>query len=404
MVVMGRMADLHGRRYVLYIGMAVFGTSSLFAGCASSINGLIFWRLIQGISCAILYPVSGAIVSNLFPAQQKGRAMGLFFGLSFAGLAIGPVLGGFIVGAVGWKWIFWMNLPVILISFLICAKSVPESRNSTMSREMDYSGMLLLIASISSLVLAMTEANTWGWLAPATLVLFAFSALLFILLYAVEIRARNPLIQFYFFTNRLFITSIIGTFFVAFFYTLAFFLMPLYLEKIRLQNEYQIGLMLLTTSLTVALVSPLSGKVVDKYGAQTPLLIGFVFFIASALLQANFSESSSLLAILIAFTLMGIGWGAIVGPSTVLAVNSVSASDEAIAMGTSMTLHNMGGAFGLSLGLVVFQSQEQVHQSFIAGYQGAMWLLVISSAGALCVIGWNFFRKKSPGPVIERTC
>ncbi len=157
MVVMGRLADIYGRRKILYIGMATFAGSSLLAGCATNIELLIFWRLIQGVSCAILYTASGAIVSHAFPIEERGRAMGIFFGISFTGLAAGPVIGGFIVGTLSWCWVFFVNVPVVIISLIICMLSIPKSKDTSISPKIDYIGALTLMLAISSLILHLKQ-------------------------------------------------------------------------------------------------------------------------------------------------------------------------------------------------------------------------------------------------------
>jgi MFS family permease len=140
MVIMGRLADIYGRRRVLYLGALVFGLSSLAAGLANDIAWLIAFRFLQGISCAVLYTVTGAIVAEAFPEEQRGRAIGLLFGANGLGLAVGPVLGGVIVAAVGWRWIFLVNVPLILISLMICWVSVRESVNQEEGSKIDWGG------------------------------------------------------------------------------------------------------------------------------------------------------------------------------------------------------------------------------------------------------------------------
>ncbi|MCC2626186.1 MAG: drug resistance transporter, drug antiporter-2 family [Burkholderiales bacterium] len=380
MVVMGRLADIYGRQKVLYIGMTIFAGSSLLAGCAVSIQWLIFWRLIQGISCAILYTASGAIISHIFSVEERGRAMGIFFGISFTGLAAGPVLGGLIVGALSWRWVFLVNIPIMLLSLVICILSVPRSRDTALSTKIDYLGALILTLAISSLIFTITQGNNWGWASYKVLILLLFSVTMFIILYYIEEQHKSPIIKFSLLINRGYISGIIANFFLSFFYSLAFFLMPLFLHTIRHESAYTIGLMLLPTTLMVVLLSPIVGKIVDRRGPQKPLLWGFALFIISAALQTYFQANTPLLVILAAFIIMGIAWGLIVGPSTILAINSLPRSSEALAIGTSWTFHNIGGSLGLSIGTAIYHIQYvKYNNSFIAGYHSAMLLLVASS-------------------------
>jgi len=399
MVIAGRIADVYGRRTILYIGMVVFGLSSLFAGLATNMLFLILCRLLQGISCTILYTATGAIVSNTFPVTQRGKAMGILFGVNALGLAVGPVLGGFIIGALSWRWVFFVNIPLVILSLAICIPNVAESKNSHDNNKIDIAGAVILVFALSSLVLAFTQANTYGWTSIITLGLFSFALLMLIAFYIVEGKLAEPIIKFDLFTNRKFITSIVATFSMAFFYCVAFFLMPLYLHDIRGDNDYLIGIMLLPVTGTIAVISPIIGRYVDRRGPRNPLLIGFVFFALSAILQANFSMSDSLLHVILAFICMGVGWACILGPSTVLALSSLPESSGALAMGASWTLHNIGGVIGLGVGLAVFYARSSKTHSFIMGYRSSMWLLAAVSILALLVVYRNF--AKNSGTIKE---
>lgn len=441
MVIMGRLADIYGRRKVLYMGMLAFGLASLGAGLSNTLLALIVFRFIQGIACAVLYTATAAIVSHAFPLEERGKAIGTLFGVNGLGLAVGPVLGGFIVGALSWRWVFLINVPVIIFSLGICLMCVKESRNLEESSKIDWLGLFLLIVALPCLVLGITQGNAWGWDSPKIIGLFVTAVVTLGLFYKVETRSESPIIQFHFFANRTFIASIIGAFCLAFFYCLAFFLMPLYLSDIRGETPYGVGVMLLAVTVMVAIFSPYIGRVVDRYGSKNLMMLGFGLFIVSAVLQANFEMHASLIHVLLSFVAMGIGWACILGPSTVASISSVPDTVVAVAMGTSWTFLNIGGAVGLGLGEFLYQTQAQkafvsglfgahvslstdqmtqalaspikaveilqhntqlglnesisvAHQSFIMGYQSAMWLLAGSSFAAMIIIG--FLMKKTP--------
>lgn len=248
-----------------------------------------------------------------------------------------------------------------------------------------------MVITIAVLIVSITSANNQGFGFYKLIFIILFALLMGVILYKIEENIENPIITFSLFKNRRFICGIIANFFLAFFYCLAFFLMPLYLHVIRGEVAYTIGLMLLPTTTMVALVSPIVGRVIDRKGPQKPLLWGFAFFTLSAILQANFTRNTLLLEILAAFVLMGIAWGLIVGPSTILSISALSRDDEALAIGTSWTLHNIGGSTGLSLGVAIYDMQfVKNNNSFICGYQGAMLLLVFSSIFAFLFLLWNF--------------
>ncbi|MGI5168422.1 MFS transporter [Spirillospora sp. CA-253888] len=398
MVTMGRLADAHGRRRVLYAGTAVFGAASLGAGCATDVDWLIAFRFVQGAACAVLYTSTSAIVSNVFPEAERGKAIGALYGVNGLGLALGPVLGGLLVDGPGWRWVFWLNVPLILLALAICRGSVPESRGEERGARVDWTGLVLLTAGLPALVLGLTLGDTWGWTAWRTLAALGAGIAALAAFVLVERVAEAPIVQFRLFANRLFISAITADFALAFFYCLAFFLMPLYLESVRGHEGLAVGLMLLPCTALVALLSPVAGRLVDKAGPRPLLCAGFGAFVLSALLQAELDGGSGLVHVAAAFALMGAGWAFVLGPATVAALSAVPERMAGLAVGSSWTFHNLGGALGLALGMAVFRS---------GGQQAAMWLLAAVSAAALLLIAIAGRPAAAPlsaaTPVKERT-
>ena len=355
MVVMGRLADLYGRRRVLFAGAVGFGLASLGAGLATQVDMLIAFRLAQGVACAVLYTASGAIVADAFPEQERGRAIGWLFGINGLGLALGPVLGGVLVGTLGWRSIFLLNVPLIALSLAICVPTLRESCDAQADRRIDWPGVALLVVGLSTALLAIGQGARWGWTSPATLCAAGVAAVALALFQRVEQGAPAPLLKFALFANRGFAGAALANAALAFFYVLAFFLMPLYLSDVLGLAGWRLGLALLPTTATVALVSPLAGKLADRYGARPVLLAGFACFALSALLQTRFATDSGAALVAGAFACMGLGWACVLGPATVLALAAVPQRMAALAMGSSWTVHNVGGAVGLALGLLCYE-------------------------------------------------
>jgi len=360
MVVAGRFADLHGRRKWLFIGMALFGISSMGAGLAPSIHWLITFRFLQGMAVAILYTVPVAIITNIFPENIRGRATGILIGVNGLGLAIGPVIGGFILSAFSWRYIFFVNVPLIIISFIICATNLIESKNTEHGAKVDWFGLVLLLIGMPLIIFATVNGSVWGWASLKTIGTYAVALMSLILFYFIEQRSDSPIIRFSLFANHKFFGAILANFALAFFYTVAFFLMPLYLHNIHFDTAWKIGLMLLPATAMVALLSPVVGHFVDKSGPKIALMIGFSLFILSALMQAYFTASTSTLYIISAFLFFGIGWAFILSPSIVAAISAVPESISGVAMGSLGTLHNFGGAIGLAIGTVVYHYRAKL--------------------------------------------
>ncbi|BBP78812.1 MFS transporter [Pseudomonas gingeri NCPPB 3146 = LMG 5327] len=405
MVLVGRLADLHGRKRVLFIGLSVFGLASLGAGLAVGIDGLIAARIAQGLACAVLYTASGAIVANTFDSAEQGKAFGVLFGVNGVGLAVGPVLGGLITSAFGWQWIFLINVPFVLLSLGICAFSVNESRSPQAGTRLDWLGAALLLVGLPSLVLVIVQGAAWGWSSPLSLGLIGLAVVALTAFVRVEKRVAAPIIDLQLFANRRFVAGVVASFTLAVFYCVAFFVMPLYLALVRGESVQASGLLLLPTTLGVALLSPLVGRLVDRKGPALLIKSGLLLFLLSALLQAGFDRQTSLPYLLAAFVIMGLGWASILGPSTVLGISSVPQGVSSVAMGSLMTLHNVGGGLGLAVGVGIYhgfsgQPLDDVQGAFIHGYRAVMlFLALVVLAGWALVSG--LLRVPAAQPAVE---
>jgi EmrB/QacA subfamily drug resistance transporter len=395
MVISGKIADLYGRKRVLIIGLIIFSLSSLLAGCSYHIYMLIFFRFIQGASCTILYTSTGAIVSNIFPAHKKGQAMGILFTANALGLAIGPVLGGIIVYTLGWRWIFFLVIPVTFSSITICYCFIEESYVKHNNSRLDISGTIMIILAMSSLVLGLSQTSIWGWTSIKTIGLFLTSLLIGLLFYRFEKNKNNAVIDFNLLTNSQFIISSISNMSLAFFYCVTFFLLPLYLNLIKGYNDYFIGIMLLPITATMTIISPIVGRYCDSHNRLHPILLGFILFAISAVMQCNFTQGSSTLHIALPLILIGVGWACIPGPATLIAISSVPADMSGTALGATWTIHNLGGILGLGIMTTLVQTSTIGREDLIAIYKNSMILLSAVSIMTIILLGFMQLIKKS---------
>ncbi|GGQ09834.1 MFS transporter [Streptomyces roseolilacinus] len=355
MVTMGRLADSHGRRKVLYTGAAVFCAASLGAGFATVPEWLIAFRFLQGAACAVLYTATGALVTAIFPPHERGKAIGCLYGVNGLGLASGPVLGGFLVGSASWSWVFWMNVPLVAVALAVCLPTVPESYGEKMTGGMDWPGLALLSLSVPALVLALTLGHVWGWSSPGTVALLLCGGAALVAFRAVELRAQNPLIRFQLFAGRDFLGAVTADFALAFFYCVVLFLMPLYLHAVRGLDGHTTGLLLLPCTAAVAVLSPFVGRLVDRHGPRRMLCLGFLALALSALAQARLTPATGMPFLVSALVAMGVGWALVLGPATVAALSAVPGHLAGTAVGASWTCHNLGGALGLAVGMEVYR-------------------------------------------------
>lgn len=430
LVLIGRLADIFGRLKVLSLGLILFGLASLLAGLTSSFEWLIAARVIQGIGCAVLYTASAAIVANAFAPSEQGKAFGILFGANGVGLAVGPVAGGLITAAWGWQWIFLINVPFVILSLLLSWKNVTESKVAG-QQSVDALGAVLLLIGLPSLILSIVQGTDWGWTSPLTFTVLALAVLSLIAFVLVELTVKSPILDVRLFLNRRFVSAAVASAGLAVFYCAAFFVMPLYLSIVRQEDINTIGWLLLPTTLGVAFLSPVVGRLVDAKGPVFLFKSGLVLFAVSALIQTTFAGNTPLWVILGAFVVFGVAWSAVLGPSTVQGISSVPQEAGSVAVGTLTTLHNIGGCIGLALGVLIYRHvaadklanlsqashseswlqqavsnpeqavqllsgkfngttdqvlHEWITQSFIAGYQSVMWYLLASTVIALVFI------------------
>ena len=393
MVTAGRLADRFGRRRVLYLGSTLFGIASLAAGFASNVPLLVVCRFLQGSACAVLYTSSATIVSDAFPQQQRGRAIGTLFAVNGIGLAAGPVLGGVIVAAMSWHWVFWINVPLVALALAVCGFNLAESPGKDDGAPLDWPGLALLVVGLSGVLFAITFNDTFGrtsWQIVGTFVVGMAALVTFVM---VERAVAAPIVPFGLLRHRLFLTAVICEFGLGFFYPTPLLLTPLYLAGMRHDSPAQIGLWMLATTATVAVLSLLVGRVVERTGPIPVLAAGFAAFSGSALLQSQFTATSGVGHLVVALTAMGAGWACVLGPSAVAALTAVPERLCGLAVGATWTFHNVGGAIGLGLGMTLFRrfagnslTVAAEGTQFTAGHRAAMLMLVTTSTAALVAV------------------
>src|SRR5207248_1791717 len=212
----GRLGDLFGRRTVFLAGVAIFAGSSGAIGFSPDDTWLVAWRAAQGVGAALMMPATLSIITNAFPAAERGKAIGTWAGVSALALAIGPVLGGFLVQSVSWQSIFFLNVPVAAAAILVTLFAVRESRDETVERTVDVPGVVTLTIGLAALVLALVEGNSWHWSSGRELALYGIALAGLASFAAVERRRRVPMVDFSFFRSRTFFGANIVAFIVSF--------------------------------------------------------------------------------------------------------------------------------------------------------------------------------------------
>ena len=237
----GRLGDIFGRRLTFLIGVTLFAVSSATAGLAPDTTSLVISRVIQGVGGGADDAGDAVDRHQRLPAQERGKAIGTWAGVSALALAIGPVLGGFLTENVSWRAIFYLNVPVGVGAVLATLFAVRESRDKTVGREVDYLGVATLTAALTALVLALIEGNAWGWGSTAIMALFAGSVLMMAAFVLVELRVKAPMVEFRLFASRNFVGSNVIALIVTFAMLAQFFFLALYMQNILGYSPLQAG-------------------------------------------------------------------------------------------------------------------------------------------------------------------
>ncbi|MFI5972521.1 MFS transporter [Streptomyces sp. NPDC051452] len=377
----GALADRFGRRRVFQAGLAVFGVASLVCAWAPSVGALVAARVVQGVGASMLSPVALAIVVNAMPdPRERAQAIGVWasvFGLS---MAVGPVTGGALVAALGWRALFWINAPVIVAALVLSAVFVPESR-APRARRPDLPGQVLLTVVIGAWVGILIEGPRIGWTGPAALAAYAIAAAATAGFVRVETRRHEPLMDPRLFRSPAFSGAVVGA--VAVFVALnaTMLLNTLYLQHGRGFTPLAAGTATLPMAVGASVCAPWSGRLVGRLGPCRPLLLAGGFVTAGGLCLTRLHQHTSLFLLLAAYLLIGIGFGFANAPITNTAVGGLPPAQAGVAGAITSTARQFGAALGIALagGLLAGTGPTQLAHASRPG-----WLMV-AACGLLLV-------------------
>ena len=344
----GRLGDIFGRRRAFLVGVVVFALSSAAIGLAPTDSALVAGRAIQGIGAALMMPATLSIITNAFPPHERGKAIGTWAGVSALALAIGPVLGGVLTESVSWRAIFFLNLPVAAGAVAVTLFAAHESRDDTVARRIDVPGVATLTIGLTGLVLGLVESNRWGWGSGRIVGLFALAAFALVAFVAIELRVRNPMVDFSFFRSRSFLGTNLVAFVVSFAMLAMFFFMALYLQNILGYSPLQAGLRFLPSTLCVMAVGPIAGRLTDRLGPRNLIVGGLVLVAGSLLWQSRLGVHTGYGLLLPGFVGMGIGIALVMSPMSTAAMNAVHVSKAGVASGVLSMSRMVGGTFGVA--------------------------------------------------------
>ncbi len=307
-ITVGRLGDLFGRRRFYASGFLIFVLSSALCGIAQTAAQIILFRGLQAIGGAMISANGRAIASVAFPASQRGKAMG-FASMAFhVGFLTGPTLGGFLIDTIGWRWIFFINLPIGIWGAYLALRLLEESKEEVKGVSVDFPGAILLMLTCSLFIFAMNEMPHVGWRDPlvsGTLILSALALALFVF---VELRSAMPILSFSLFRIRLFTASMFSLFFITSTQSAISFLMPFYLQDVLRFSPTQMGWIIIANSAVIVLVAPIAGWLSDRMGSRLLCTIGSAIIVIGQFFIASLPIDASIWRIIAPLLLIGFGW------------------------------------------------------------------------------------------------
>lgn len=380
----GSTADRIGRKRVFVVGLVVFSLGSLLCSVAPGLDSLIWFRMIQAVGGSMLNPVAMSIITNTFTEpRERARAIGVWGAVVGISMAAGPLIGGLLVDSVGWRSIFWINLPVGLAALLLTLKFIPESR-APKARRPDPVGQLLVIALFGSLTYAIIEAPDSGFTSILPFAILALAALLALLWY--EPRRDEPLIDLRFFRSAPFSGATVIA--ISAFSALGgfLFLSTLYLQNVVGLDALHAGLWMLPMAVPTFLCAPISGRLVGSHGPRISLLIAGTAMTASAVLFAGFEAETSGVSRFIGYALFGIGFGFVNAPITNTAVSGMPRAQAGVAAAVASTSRQLGQTLGVAVvGAVLASgvSASSYKETFVSAARPGWWILVACGLAVL---------------------
>jgi len=372
-VISGRIGDSFGRRKIFYFGFLLFAIASLGAGLAHSIDIVIGFRALQGVAGAIVFTLGAALIPQAFPEKEHTRAVGIFSAFNGAGLAVGPFLGGLLITYLSWRWVFLVNIPIIIIGFICCSFSLKESPRQQQLK-IDWWGFLLLAIGLGCFIYGLINGESISWSTPITWINIIIGIVALLALLKVEKKVAHPLLDLDLFKHKhtaLVIVAVVLASLVSF--TLLFF-DPLYLRLVLHHTAMTIGIMLLAVPIMQVIVSIGLTPLIKRFGVFNLLAFSGVTGLITALLHAYFGVGTSLWIIIIAFLLMGYSWGIGNAGSIAGIMQSVKTDQIGGALGTVFTMWNLFNAIFLALSTVIFHSVGKNH-GFLPGFHAMAWFV-----------------------------
>ncbi|MGW8318256.1 MAG: DHA2 family efflux MFS transporter permease subunit [Candidatus Promineifilaceae bacterium] len=407
MLSVGRLADMIGKKRLYTAGFIVFTTGSVLCGLSPTIHWLIGFRALQAIGASMILALGMAIITESFPPEERGRALGISGAVVSVGIAVGPTMGGILIDALSWHWIFFVNLPVGVAGTVLAFRYVPSTRPAGGER-FDYWGGLTFFISLFAFLMALTLGQQAGFANRSVLLLFAGAATFMIVFVLIEWRTKDPMIDLRMFKSNLFSVGLITGFitFVAIAGTVL--LIPFYLEDVLGYDPRQVGLLLAVVPVALGITSPLSGSLSDRFGTRLITVIGLLVLVGGYYVLSTLGPKTTALGFVLRFLPIGIGMGVFQSPNNSAIMGSAPRKRLGVASGMLAITRTLGQTTGIAVLGAIWASRVLHYSGAVpsggatsaspamqaAGLQDTFLIVTVLVGAALLLATWALIARR----------
>ncbi len=409
----GRFGDMHGKKRLYLGGLGIFTLGSLLSGLAPNVGWLIAFRSLQGLGAVVTQALGTAIVTEVFPAGERGRALGVIGAVVAVGLASGPPLGGLLIGAVGWRAVFLVNVPVGIFTGAMVLRLVPRLPAAATGQRFDLAGAVVLMSALGSLALGLTLVQTRGFGDPVVTGLLALGAVGLVVFVLVEKKVRHPMLELALFKNLSFslnLTLGLSVFVVQ----ASSLVIPFFLQLVQGFSTARMGLLMMVVPVVMGLSSPISGALSDRLGTRWLSLIGLVIMSLGCLAYAGLRQDTSVAEFILRSVPYGLGMGIFLSPNNSAIMGAASRRQLGVASGLLALSRTLGVTSGVPIIGAIYTAHVLAAwpggsggevaaaptTALVAGVAGAYSVAAvgIALAAGLCAVGWFFERRRRAAP------
>lgn len=404
-----RLGDMFGKKRLYLGGLVVFTLSSMLCGLAPGVYSLIGFRGLQGLGAVFISALGAAIITEVFPDSERGRALGIIGAIVSLGVSLGPTVGGLLIKIAGWRTIFWVNVPIGIIAAFIIIRFVPNSKGSGAKQHFDALGTLIMTVTLTCFALGMTEGQNKGFSSGTTLALLTSAAIGLAVFLVLEARIKQPMLDLRIFRNLQFSLSLLTGVLVFIVIAGIIFILPFFLEWVMNYSTQQVGLLLAVAPILGGIIAPISGSLSDRFGSRVISLMGLVLMVFGCLLFSTFDTQLTELGYIVRVAPFGLGLGMFQSPNNSAIMGGVPREKLGIASGLLSLTRTLGQTTGLPLLGAIFASltlskanlaqysdvKAAPIEALVYGVQGTFQIAALILCLAVLVSGVVWWMEKS---------